>query len=85
MQPPRGTAPSPGPVAEAPWGERLRQIRWTLRRWSPRHMVYRLRLPIRRRRWSRDRETLCRPFRKSDAARRTSGPALVFGEFSGTH
>ncbi|MDB5595865.1 MAG: glycosyl transferase group 1, partial [Hyphomicrobiales bacterium] len=65
--------------------DRLRMFRWTLRRWSVRHIIYRLRLPARRRRWGREREELCRPFTKPEHARLTQGPALVFGEFSGTH
>ncbi len=59
--------------------------RWVLRRWTPRHIIYRARIPVRRRRWHRAREEVCQPFVKSAAARATPGPALVFGEFSGKH
>lgn len=80
----RGTAGT-AHDAPLPWADRLQALRWTLRRWSLRHIWYRTRLPIRRRRWAREREAQCRPFAKAPDARRTNGPALVFGEFSGTH
>ncbi len=60
-------------------------LRWAIRRWTPRHFVYRARLPVRRRRWRLARETSCKPFAKNADARPTTGPAIVFGEFSGKH
>lgn len=60
-------------------------LRWALRRWTPRHIWYRLRLPVRHRRWARERVAQTRAFAKDEGARPTSGPALVFGEFSGKH
>jgi glycosyltransferase involved in cell wall biosynthesis len=58
---------------------------WALRRWTPAHIFYRLRLPIRRRRWARERLSATRSFVKNNAIQQTRGPALVFGEFSGNH
>ena len=63
----------------------FQELRWQLRRWTPRHALYRARLPIRRRAWMREREEVCRPFAKAPDARPTGGPALVVGEFSGKH
>ncbi|MBY0227429.1 MAG: glycosyltransferase [Hyphomicrobium sp.] len=60
-------------------------LRWLLRRWTPSHLFYRARLPFRRRLRSKRRETFCAPFAKRDDAQPTTGPALVFGEFSGMH
>ena len=63
----------------------LRAARWTLRRWTPKHIWYRARLPFRRRRWTSENILRTKDFAKDPAARMTSGPAIVFGEFSGTH
>ena len=65
--------------------EALRMARWTLRRWSLTHIWYRLRLPIRRRRWTRDNFVRTKAFAKFAIAGPTGGPALAFGEFSGRH
>lgn len=59
------------------------KLRWMKRRWTLRHIWYRTRLPIRRRRWERTRRELAKIFRKSPTARLSCGPALVFGDFSG--
>jgi glycosyltransferase involved in cell wall biosynthesis len=42
-------------------------------------------LPIRRRRWLKERVAATRAFVKAADARPTDGPALAFGEFSGSH
>ena len=60
-------------------------LRWLLRRWTARHIWYRLRLPVRRRRWARERVAQTLAFARDANARPTSGPALVLGEFSGAH
>jgi len=65
--------------------DRLRALRWTLRRWTLKHCYYRARLPFRRRRWDRVLRSSCDQFAKSPAARPTAGSAIVFGAFaSGT-
>lgn len=64
---------------------KVADFRWFIRRWSPRHLVYRARLPARRRRRRIESEDVCRPFTKAKGAAPTAGPALVFGEFGGTH
>ena len=66
-------------------GEALRAARWTLRRWSLKHIWYRARLPIRRRRWAAANLERTQAFAKDPAARPTAGPAIAFGEFSGAH
>jgi glycosyltransferase involved in cell wall biosynthesis len=63
----------------------LRTARWTLRRWPPRHIWYRTRLPFRRRRWTLENIERTKDFAKDPAARPTAGAAVVFGEFSGSH
>jgi len=63
----------------------LRAARWTLRRWSLKHIWYRARLPIRRRRWAAANLERTQAFAKDPAARPTAGPAIAFGEFSGRH
>lgn len=63
----------------------FQELRWQFHRWTPRHAIYRARLPMRRRAWLKERETVCRPFSKRPDARPTRGPALVVGEFSGKH
>ncbi len=60
-------------------------LRWLLRRWTAKHIWYRLRLPVRRRRWARERVAQTLAFARDANARPTSGPALVLGEFSGAH
>lgn len=65
--------------------EALRAARWTLRRWTPKHIWYRTRLPFRRRRWTLENIERTKDFAKDPAARLTSGPAIAFGEFSGAH
>jgi hypothetical protein len=60
-------------------------LRWSLRRWTPKHIWYRARLPRRRRRWARERIAQMRGFEKDPKASWSDGPALVFGEFSGGH
>lgn len=69
--------------SESRLGAALRAARWTLRRWSLKHIWYRARLPIRRRRWTRDNIERTNAFAKDPAARPTTGPALAFGAFSG--
>ena len=49
------------------------------------HLWYRARLPIRRRRWTRDNIERTQAFAKYPAARPTVGPAIAFGEFSGAY
>jgi hypothetical protein len=66
-------------------GGALRAARWTLRRWTAKHIWYRSRLPIRRRRWTRENIERTKAFAKGPAARPTAGPAIAFGEFSGAH
>ena len=66
-------------------GGALRVARWTLRRWTLKHIWYRARLPIRRRRWTRENIERTQAFAKDPAARPTAGPAIAFGEFSGAH
>jgi glycosyltransferase involved in cell wall biosynthesis len=61
----------------------LRAARWTLRRWSLKHIWYRARLPIRRRRWAAANLERTQAFAKDPAARPTAGPAIAFGAFSG--
>ena len=63
----------------------LRAMRWTLRRWTFKHIWYRIRLPIRRRRWNRENVERTKAFAKAALAGQTGGPALAFGEFSGKH
>ena len=60
-------------------------LRWSLRRWTLKHIWYRVRLPRRRRRWARERIAQMRGFEKDPRASWSHGPALVFGEFSGGH
>lgn len=63
----------------------LRTVRWTLRRWPPKHIWYRSRLPLRRKRWTLENVESTKDFVRNDAARPTAGPAIAFGEFSGSH
>ncbi len=70
---------------ESRLGGALRAARWTLRRWTPKHIWYRARLPVRRRRWTRENIERTSAFAKDPAARPTAGPAIAFGEFSGAH
>ena len=70
---------------ESRFGEALRSARWTLRRWTLRHIWYRARLPFRRRRWTSENIEATKDFAKDPAARMTSGPAIAFGEYSGAH
>ena len=62
-----------------------REMRWNLRRWSLKHILYRARLPFRRRRWARERIVATHRHFKNPAAKRTYGPAVAFGEFQGIH
>ena len=78
-------AAAPRSAGESRLGAALRATRWTLRRWSLKHIWYRARLPIRRRRWTLDNIERTRAFAKDPAARPTAGPAIAFGEFSGAH
>jgi hypothetical protein len=70
---------------DSPVGRAFRAARWTLRRWTPKHIWYRARLPIRRRRWNLENIERTKAFAKDPAARPTAGPAIAFGEFSGAH
>jgi len=63
----------------------LKKLRWTLRRWSLKNIWYRVRLPYRRRRWRLENLRTSAGFVKDSAARLTNGPAIAFGEFSGSH
>ena len=58
-------------------------LRWALRRWTPKHIWYRLRLPLRRRRRRYETLRATASFGKGSAERLTNGPAIAFGEFSG--
>jgi glycosyltransferase involved in cell wall biosynthesis len=60
------------------------KLLWFRRRWTLRHVWYRVRLPVRRRRWARERKRLAATYKKSIHVRPTSGSALVLGDFSGT-
>ena len=60
-------------------------LSWQLRRWTPGHIWYRCRLPIRRRRWLKENYAATRAFMKSDNARPERGPTLVLGDFSGRY
>ena len=60
----------------------FRDARWTLRRYSFRTLLYRMRISQRRHRWSAERERLAAPFFKNPTASSTSGSALVFGELA---
>jgi glycosyltransferase involved in cell wall biosynthesis len=73
------------PDDESHFVKALRAIRWTLRRWTPEHVWYRARLPFRRQRWALENIARTKDFAKDPAARLTTGPAIAFGEFSGTH
>ena len=70
---------------EKRFNKALRAVRWTLRRWTPKHVWYRARLPFRRQRWTSENIARAKDFAKDPAARLTSGPAIAFGEFSGAH
>jgi glycosyltransferase involved in cell wall biosynthesis len=59
--------------------------RWTVRRWSVKHFWRRMRLPVRRKRWAAELLRTAEPYGKSPNAKLTTGPAVVFGEFSGVH
>ena len=63
----------------------MTRIRWALRRWTLKHVWYRIRLPARRRRWMRENERITAPYAKREDLAPTNGPALVFGDFSGKH
>jgi hypothetical protein len=65
--------------------KQIQIVRWNLRRWTPKHLWYRARLPVRRRRWATERNEQTKAFAKSAAACQTTGPALAFGEFAGSH
>lgn len=82
-------AAGPPPAPAGAWGRQLaeafRTARWTLRRWTPKHIWYRTRLPLRRRRWAQENIERTRAFGKDPAARLSAGPAVAFGEFSGAH
>ena len=64
---------------------RLSAWRWALRRWTLKHIWYRLRLPVRRRRWKRKNVARTRAFGKTAVSGPTGGAALAFGEFTGRH
>ena len=70
---------------DQPISETLRKARWGARRWSLRHLWYRIRLPARRRRWRLENEARAQPFAKSANARASEGPAVAFGEFGASH
>ena len=74
-----------GPHPRAGFEGTLRDWRWALRRWTLRHIFYRMRLPVRRRRWVAELEARTRGYEKNLLAQRTKGPAVAFGEFSGKH
>src|SRR5689334_20284293 len=58
---------------------------WMARRWTPKHLWYRVRLPIRRRRWGIRREEIAARYVKSPGLSISKGPAVVFGDFSGAN
>lgn len=71
-------------LAEAALGEeRLVRWRWNIRRWSMAHFWYRAHLPFRRLRWRLDSAAAARRFAKRENSAPTSGPAVVFGDFTG--
>jgi glycosyltransferase involved in cell wall biosynthesis len=59
-------------------------LAWILRRWRLKQLWYRVRLPVRRRRWVASRERLLRHYVKAASVARSSGRALVIGDFSGS-
>lgn len=64
--------------------EGLRLLRWTVRRWSFRHCWYRMRLPFRRRRWMTRNILAAQRIPEKRPVAWTAGPAIAFGEFSGS-
>jgi glycosyltransferase involved in cell wall biosynthesis len=58
---------------------------WMARRWTPKHLWYRVRLPIRRRKWATRREEIAMRYVKSPGLSVSKGPAVVFGDFSGAN
>ena len=67
------------------WGlakEKLSALRWTIRRWTLRHCWYRLRLPLRRKRWAKRNVMAAQRIPAKRPLNRTGGPAIAFGEFS---
>ncbi len=63
----------------------FQKFRWATRRWSLKQIFYRMRLPVRRRRWLQDRIVATQRHFKNPNLVRTKGPAIAFGEFSGNH
>ena len=68
-----------------PLPDHLLSLWWLLRRWTPKHAWYRLRLPLRRRRWRFQSERSATRMAKQPNALPSDGPALVFGAFDGIH
>ena len=71
----------------ASWGlaDIFAMLRWTIRRWTLKHIWRRINQPFRRRRQRRNNLLATLPFAKDPSARPTAGPAVVFGEFAGLH
>ena len=63
----------------------LLRLRWAKDRWTLKHVWYRTRLPIRRKRWIRTRNQLAETYAKSANAQFSAGRAVVFGDFSGNN
>ena len=63
----------------------LLRLRWAKDRWTLKHLWYRTRLPIRRKRWIRTRNQLAQTYAKSANAQFSAGRAVVFGDFSGNN
>ena len=63
----------------------MRSIIWTLRRYSLRHIWYRIRLKKRRQRWRAERQKLSERFKKNTDIIWRAGPALIIGHFDDVH
>ena len=68
-----------------PLPDHLLRFWWLLRRWTTKHAWYRMRLPLRRRRWRVQFEKTAKQMVKQPGAQPSTGPALVFGAFGGVH
>jgi glycosyltransferase involved in cell wall biosynthesis len=56
-----------------------------LKRWNIRHILYRARLPFRRRRWSSRAISATRAYEKDQSLQKSEGRAIVIGDFSGNN
>lgn len=59
------------------------KVQWVARRWSLKHLWYRIRQRARRKRWATIRSDLSRAYQKSLNAMPSNGPAIVFADLSG--